>query len=68
MCGLLYVNYTATKLQKKTLHIRDFPDGPEAKTQFSQCRGPGCDPGQQTRSQMPQLRVYMPQRKAVCQN
>lgn len=50
MCSLLYVNYTATKLQKKTLHIWDFPDGPEAKTQFSQCRGPGYDPGQGTRS------------------
>lgn len=28
--------------------ILDFPDAPVAKTLFSQCRGPGFDPGQGT--------------------
>ena len=38
-----------------------FSGGPVAKTSHSQCRGPGLIPGQGTWSQMPQLRVCMPQ-------
>ena len=36
--------------------FRDFPGGPVAKTPHSQCRGPSFDPGQGTRSYMPQLK------------
>ena len=35
---------------------RDLPGGPVTKTLCSQSRGPGFDPGQGTRSHMPQLR------------
>ena len=34
---------------------RDFPGGPVAKNESSQCRGLGLIPGQVTRSHMPQL-------------
>ena len=35
---------------------RDVPGGPVVKTPCSQSRGPGFDPGQESRSCMPQLR------------
>ena len=38
------------------MEYRDFPGGPVAKTLYSQYRGPGYNPGQGTRSHMPQLR------------
>ena len=41
-------------------HLGDFPGGPVAKTLCSQCRALRFDPGQGTRSHMPQLRVCMP--------
>ena len=43
-----------------------FPGSSVAKIPHSQCRGPGYDPGQGTRSHMPQLRVPMPQLKRSC--
>ena len=47
----------------------DFPGGPVAKAPYSQCRGPMFNPGQGTRSHIPQLkslhataqRAHMPQ-------
>ena len=38
---------------------RDFSSGPVAKILHSQCRGPGFNPSQGTRSHMLQLRVCM---------
>ena len=36
---------------------RDFPGGPVAKTQCSQCRDPGSIPGWGIRPHMPQLKI-----------
>ena len=36
--------------------VRNFSGGSVAKTPCSQCRGPGFDPAQGTRTCMPQLR------------
>ena len=45
------------------MYYRDFLGGPVARTLGSQCRGPGFNPCQGTRSYLPQLRVHMTQLK-----
>ena len=57
---------TAKKNELKRELPGDFPGGPVAKTQHSQCRGPGLIPSQGTRSHMPQLRVCVLQLKILC--
>ena len=42
---------------------KDFPGGPVAKTQCSQCSGPWFHPSQGTRSNKPQLRICISQLK-----
>ena len=48
------MEYVCSRLNK--LVYGDFPRGPVVKTLHSQCRGPGFDPVQGTRSRMLQLR------------
>ena len=45
------------------MYYRNFLGGPVARTLGSQCRGPGFNPCQGTRSYVPQLRVHIPQLK-----
>ena len=46
--------------------VRDFTGSPLAKTLGSQCRGPGFDPYQGTRSHMPQLKIPSAATKTQC--
>ena len=62
--SFVLLNPTTPNLRAKQVgQTQDFPGGPVVKTPPSQCRGPGFDPGQGTRSHMPRLRVRMPQLK-----